>query len=467
MKSLVLFCLLLVTMAANAVVLPSVISSNMVLQQNTKAKFWGWGSPSEKIYITNSWNGKTDSTVVNGNAKWQVNIGTPTAGGPYTITVKGNNTILLENILIGEVWICSGQSNMEYNFYAGVPQMREEFAEAHKLNIRYFNIPRTTAAFPQDDCRAQWSVSDSQTLKTFSAVAYYFGKRLNQDLNVPIGLINASWGGTPAEPWTPGEKIISDSVLITAARKLNVTPWWPVTPGYAYNGMLAPLSSYAVAGAIWYQGESNTGTASTYDQLLTTMISSWREKWNINFPFYYVQLAPFKYGNRNVAALLREAQQRALSLHKTGMIVTTDLADDTLNIHPKNKKDVGFRLAKLALAETYGKNVEAAKSPFYKRMEVIKDRAIISFDSADPLLIKNTAIPTIYIAGEDQQFYPAQAIIKDGKLVAWSKQVQKPVAVRYAFSNSAIGNIFTKAGMPVAPFRTDDWMVDTSSENTK
>ena len=467
MRILFVCSLLLSAFAAKAVTLPSVISSNMVLQQNTQVKLWGGGGPSEKIYITNSWNGKTDSTVVDNNAKWKLNISTPTAGGPYSITVKGNNTILLENVLIGEVWVCSGQSNMEFNYYAGISQMREEFADAHKLNIRFFNIPKTTAAFPQDDCNAQWSVSDSQTLKSFSAVAFYFGKRLNQDLNVPIGLINASWGGTPAEPWTPSADVTSDTVLSIAAKKLNETPWWPITPGYAYNGMLAPLTNYAVAGAIWYQGESNTGSASSYDQLMKTLISSWRKNWNLDFPFYFVQLAPFKYGNKNIAALLREAQEKTLSLHKTGMIVTSDLADDTLDIHPKNKKDVGFRLAMLALTNTYGKTVEAAKSPFYKSIEIMKDKAIISFDVTEPLLIKNAAIATVYIAGADQLFYPAQAQVKNDKLVAWSKKVLKPVAVRYAFSNTATANIFTKTGMPVAPFRTDNWVVDTASENSK
>ena len=467
MKRLLFICFLLSAITARAVTLPSVIASNMVLQQKSQVKLWGWGSTTEKIYITNSWNGKTDSTVVDGNAKWQLEIATPSAGGPYTITVKGNNTILLENVLIGEVWICSGQSNMEFNFYAGIAQIREEFADAHKLNLRFFTVPRTTAEFPQDDVKGQWAVSDSQTLKSFSAVAYYFGKRLNQDLNVPIGLINASWGGTPAEPWTPLEVVSSDSVLSNAARQQNVTPWWPISPGYAYNGMLAPLTKFAVAGAIWYQGESNVGTAATYEQLFTKMISSWREQWNIDFPFYFVQLAPFKYGNKHVAALLREAQHRSLRLPKTGMVVTVDLADDTLDIHPKNKKDVGFRLANLALTENYGKPVTRARSPFFKVMEVQKEKAIISFDESEALVIKKAAIPTLYIAGEDQVFYPAQSSVKGDKLVLWSKLVKHPVAVRYAFGNTAVGNIFTAAGMPVAPFRTDAWAVDTSPVNAK
>ena len=213
---------------------------------------------------------------------------------------------------------------------------------------------------------------DSNTVKSFSAVAYYFGKQLNQDLNVPIGLIHASWGGTPAEVWTPQMNVVNDSVLSTGRTELNETKWWPIKPGYAYNAMLAPLTSYKIAGAIWYQGESNTGTASTYQKLLTTLIISWRDKWQYEFPFYFVQLAPYKYGNKNVGALLREAQFRTLNVSNTGMVVTTDLAEDTLDIHPKNKRDVGDRLAKLALLKTYNKTVKAAKSPLYDRMETKK-----------------------------------------------------------------------------------------------
>ena len=449
-------------MKPNAVTLPSVIASNMVLQQKSSVKLWGWGNPTEKIFITNSWDGKTDSTIVNGNAKWQLNINTPAAGGPYTITIKGFNTIFLQNVLIGEVWVCSGQSNMEYNYNWGLPQMKEEFVTAHKLNIRFFNIPRTTAETPQEDCKAQWTICDSNTLKSFSAVAYYFGKRLNNDLNVPIGLISASWGGTPAEVWAPADKVIADTVLNNAAHKLNKSTGWPVTPGYAYNGMIAPLFNYSIAGAIWYQGESNTGTASTYQKLFSEMIMAWREKWDKDFPFYFVQLAPYKYGNKNIAALLREAQMKTLELPKTAMVVTTDLADDTLDIHPKNKRDVGFRLAKLALSMTYGKMIVANKSPLYKKMEMVNGKAIISFDNKDGLMIKNS--DGLYIAGADKNFYPAQALIKDDKLIVWSNKVTEPKAVRYAFSNTARGNIFSIVGMPLAPFRTDNWEVDTSSQ---
>ncbi|HVG40014.1 MAG TPA: sialate O-acetylesterase [Chitinophagaceae bacterium] len=452
----VFFSFLFLSADAN-ITLPAVLSSNMVLQQKSAVKLWGWGNPTEKVYVTHSWNTTIDSTVVTENAKWMIAVNTPSAGGPYTITIKGYNQIVLENILIGEVWVCSGQSNMEYNFYWGSQQIKEELPLAAKQNIRFLNIPRTTAETPQEDGKTKWSVCDSNTLKSFSAIGYFFGKKLNEDLNVPIGLINASWGGTPAEVWTPAEKVSEDSVLQAAALKQSKATGWPIEPGFAYNGMIAPLTNFSIAGVIWYQGESNTGTATTYQHLFTTMIKAWRQKWAIEFPFYYVQLAPFTYDTKNSAALLREAQTKTLALTKTGMVVTTDLADDTLDIHPKNKKDVGLRLAKVALTDTYGQTIKGAKSPLYKSLQIVKDKAIITFDNIDGLM-KNSAINGFFVAGENRIFYPAQAnITKDSRLQVWSKKVSKPTAVRYAFSNTAVGNLFSKEGLPVAPFRTDDW----------
>lgn len=373
---------------------------------------------------------------------------------------------MLENIMVGEVWVCSGQSNMEFNYGWGSPKMKEELSLPSNPNIRFLTLPRTTAEAPQDDCKTGgWTNCDSNTIKTFSAVGYYFGKALNHELNVPIGLINTSWGGTPAEAWTPAEKIYSDSILIRAARKQNHSRYWPITPGFIFNGMIAPIINFAIAGAIWYQGESNTGTASTYDVLLQTMIGSWRQKWAKEFPFYYVQIAPFHYGNKNIAALLREAQTKVLTTPKTGMAVITDLAEDTLDIHPKNKKDVGFRLAKLALFDTYGIKVTAAKSPLFKSIQRSGNKMMLEFENdSSGLVVRNSAVKGLYIAGNDHLFYPAQAIYKNSKLMVWSKKVKAPVAVRYAFGNTAVGNLFSKESMPVAPFRTDNWEVDTSAE---
>lgn len=444
--------------------LPAVISDNMVLQQNSTAKLWGWADPGEKIFITASWNNNTDSVRTDENAKWVLPVQTPSAGGPYTVTIKGRNTIVLQNVMVGEVWICSGQSNMEMNYYWGLPQMREDFPSANNTAIRFFTVPRSTAKAPQEKGEGSWAVCDSATVKSFSAAAYYFGRKLNANLNVPIGLIHASWGGTPAEVWTPAEDVTNNAVLKSAAQKLSRASGWPITPGYTYNAMIAPLTNYAIAGAIWYQGEANTGTASTYQQLFTTMIDAWRKKWDKDFPFYYVQLAPFAYGNKAIGALLREAQTKTLALPKTDMAVITDIGGDTADIHPKNKRDVGYRLANLALTDTYGQTIEGAKSPLFAAMSISRNEMTLSFANADKgLLQKGKEITGFFIAGADKIFYPAQARIKGNSLLVWNKDTKDPVAVRYAFSNTAVGNVFSKEGLPLAPFRTDDWEVDTGS----
>lgn len=443
--------------------LPSIINSNMVLQQQSAVKLWGWAAPAEKIFITTSWNNKTDSVVTTGDANWQATVQTPAAGGPYTITLKGNNEVVLDNVLIGEVWVCSGQSNMQMSQEWGLPDVKAELPNSYNKNIRFFQIPQTTSLYPQDDCVGQWKVCDSNTLKSFSAVGYFFGRKLNTELNVPIGLINSSWGGTPAETWTPEKIVNADTTLVNAAAKIKPAAWWPHAPGLTYNAMIFPLTNYTIAGTIWYQGESNTNTAATYTQLLTAMIDSWRRQWNKDFPFYFVQIAPFKYGNYNIGPLLQEAQTAAMKHSNVGMAVITDLVDDTNDIHPKNKHDVGLRLANWALAKTYHKPIAVYKSLFYSNLDVQKGKAVITFDETDAgLHLKDKKIKELYVAGEDKIFYPAEAKIQGDKLIVWSKNVTQPAAVRYAFGNTAIGNLFGKGELPVAPFRTDQWDVDTS-----
>ncbi|HRQ49196.1 MAG TPA: sialate O-acetylesterase [Agriterribacter sp.] len=444
--------------------LPGVLSNNMVLQQQSTVNLWGWSAPGEKIFITTSWSTITDSTMASGDAKWDIAVKTPAAGGPYTITFKGNNTVVLHNIMVGEVWVCSGQSNMEWSSLNGLPQIEAGLPNSANTNIRFFHIPKTTALTPQEDCAATWAECNPETLKSFSAVAYYFGKQLQQKLNVPIGLINTSWGGTPAEVWTPEEAVEKDPELKAAAATIGATNWWPNAPGRAYNAMIAPVTPFNIAGAVWYQGESNTGTASTYKKLMITLIDSWRKDWNRDIPFYYVQIAPFAYGNKNIGALLREAQTQTLTHPNTGMAVITDLVDNVKDIHPKNKQDVGYRLAAWALAETYHKEGLAYKSPMYKNMVVNKNKVTVYFNNAPNGLVVTGGekkATEFYIAGEDKNFLPADVKIEGDHVILSNKQIKNPVAVRFAFSNTAIANIFSKEGLPVNPFRTDNWEVDT------
>lgn len=438
--------------------LPNVLSSNMVLQQRSQVNLWGWCEPGEKIAITASWNNKEDSVKGTRDGNWKLSLPTPAAGGPYTITIKGQNTLVLDNILLGEVWICSGQSNMEMCETWGLPDVKQELPSCYNANIRFFHVPRTTATHPQDNCPGKWTVCDSNELKQFSAVAYFFGKKLNRELNVPIGLIEASWGGTPAETWTPARLVDDDPVLKAAAEKQTPANGWPYTPGYCYNGMIAPLTPFVIAGALWYQGEGNTVAPDTYGKLLTTMIASWRAAWNAPLPFYYVQIAPFAYGVKNQGTIIREQEARTMRLENTGMVVISDLVEDTTDIHPKNKHDVGLRLANWALAETYHHSGITYKNPTYQSMEIKGDKITITFmDAPNGLALRGKEPGEWVIAGADRVFYPAKGKIEGNKVIVSAPAVKTPVAVRYQFDNAGIGNIFGKEGLPLAPFRTDDW----------
>lgn len=450
--------------------LPAIFSDNMVLQQKSAVAIWGWSSPGQKIYVTNSWNNTTDSTRATGGARWKLTINTPAAGGPYTLTINGGNTITLNNVLIGEVWVCSGQSNMEWSSGSGLVKDDSAQATGNHPYIRFLQVTHTTSEYPQDDQPAVWRECTSETLKSFSSVAYFFGKKLSTALNVPVGLINASWGGTPAEVWTPEDAIATSSELKAAADNQGSNEWRPHLTGSAYNAMIYPFTQFSIAGVIWYQGESNVGEALLYDNLMRTLIGSWRKAWNKELPFYYVQIAPFKYSRKYSSALLREAQTKTMGLPETGMVVISDLTENVNDIHPKQKKGVGDRLAGWALAETYHEPAGAYRSPQYKKIEIKKDKAIVYFDYAqDGLIIKSDdkkpKATEFYIAGKDKIFFPADIKIEGDHVIVSSKQVKEPEAVRFSFSSAGIGNIFNRAGLPVAPFRTDSWELDMKEKD--
>jgi sialate O-acetylesterase len=459
---LLVFC---VTLTFAQLRLPSLVSSGMVLQQNDSVKLWGWAGPDELVYVTTGWDNRKDSTRANNGAKWSLKVKTPKAGGPYKIDIKTRgNTTTLNDVLIGEVWFCSGQSNMDWSYYHGLKDIRAELPTCYNKNIRFFHILKTTSDYPQDDVKGSWEICDSTSLKRFSAVGYYFGKRINQQLNVPVGLIHSSWGGTPAETWVPDSYIAKDAVLQEAANKLQTFKWWPSAVGKAYNAMVAPVTNYNIAGALWYQGESNTGTNSTYHPLMVALINSWREAWKKDFYFNLVQIAPYTYGNHNVGALVQEAQTKLLSHPKTGVIVITDLVDNIKDIHPSNKHDVGLRLANWALGETYGVTGIAYKSPRFEAMTIAKGKATLTFKNApNGLISKEKLVSGFFVSGEKEQWFQAEAKIEGNKVTVWSKNVSTPAQVRFGFGNTLIGNVFSKEGLPVVPFRTDSWEVDQSA----
>lgn len=457
-KFLILSLILILTISAKAnIILPSIFNDHMVLQQKSEVIIWGWAKPQEKIKITTSWDTAAIHTTADSNANWKIILKTPEAGGPYSITFEGYNNIILNDILIGEVWLCSGQSNMEWTAKAGIDNAGQAIQEADIPQIRFFTVGHKTADDPQLDLEGEWVVSSPETMKNFSAVAYFFGRRLNNELNVPIGLINSSWGGTPAEVWANAEAIASEAVISEAAAKLEEVPWGPVKPGKAYNAMIAPLIPFKIAGALWYQGESNVGSPETYTQLLQKLIQNWREEWNHQFPFYYVQIAPYKYGQPEQGVLLRDAQRRVENIvPNTGMVVISDIGN-TEDIHPTNKHDVGLRLANYALNKTYGKADIPYSGPRYREMKVEGNKVRLIFDHAENGLVSRGGPLTDFeIAGKDKNFQEASAKIEGNTIIVQAKSVKNPEAVRFGWSNTATPNLFNKDGLPASSFHTDD-----------
>jgi len=462
----ILFVLLLLVISTNAfsnIRLPNIIGSHMVVQQKSKIKIWGWGSPAEKVTIKPSWDTTQYVAETNNGAKWSTEILTPKAGGPYTISIIGENTIILEDVMVGEVWVCSGQSNMEWSGDQGLQETKDEAPNATNTNIRFFYVPKSTSEYPQENIDAKWVVCNPEDMKHFSAIGYFFGKNLQANLNGPVGLINANWGGTPAETWTPEYVINTSPIIKKGAAELSDFPWWSSKTAITYNAMIAPLTNYTIAGVIWYQGESNTGSHYAYEQLFTGMIDAWRLAWKKDFPFYFMQIGPFSYERLNIGALLREAQTKSALHTNTGMVVLSDLVPDTNNIHPTRKIEVAARLANLALHNTYGFSQILANGPLYKSYSLDKDEVIIQLDNiGGGLICKDKEISQFQIAGADKIFIPAQAKIVGNTIVVTNKDIKNPIAVRYSFSNTAIGNVFNKEGLPLNLFRTDNWEMDTS-----
>ncbi|WP_264537994.1 sialate O-acetylesterase [Flavobacterium sp. N1736] len=485
--------------------LPALVSDNMVLQQNAKVNVWGWASPNEKISIHPEWLTTTIETVANPDGTWKTTLDTPTGSEKtYTITITATNKIILNNILIGEVWICSGQSNMyfpvgkeEGTWKTGVKNYQEEVKNASYPNIRLFTVLTNASPKPLDDVIGSWKKCSPESINTFSAVAYFFGRELYQKLNVPIGLISSSWGGTKAEAWTSqnvlesdvsflpilqqdakNEKIYQEKLeayylalinerIASAANAAKSEIKKPKkeankTSYVLYNAMLYPLINYTMKGVIWYQGESNSGQANLYRTLFPAMVKNWRDDWKQgDFPFYYVQIAPHKGQNADI----REAQLMSLkTITNSGMVVTTDVGDAN-NIHPIDKQTVGHRLALLARAKTYNENKLVYSGPIYNHMKIKNQKAQLFFDYAESGLKKDgETLKEFEIAGDDQIFYPANAKIEGKTIVVSSSKVKNPAAVRFAWKAVPEPNLFNTENLPASPFRTDDWIDKTEKK---
>lgn len=452
---------LLISAVQAQISLPAVFADHMVLQQKSDVPVWGWARASATIKVVGSWAPHdTVTTVVRPDGNWNVALKTAEAGGPYSLSISGDGNCELKDVMLGEVWLCSGQSNMEWTPMSNIDNRDAEIAAANYPDIRFFHIAKRGAATPQNDCDATWAVCTPETMKNTSAIAYFFGRNLQKELDVPVGLIVSAWGGTPAEVWTPRE-LVMENKEIREAIPDKTYPWWPVEPGVLYNQMIHPVVPYSLAGVLWYQGESNRDHASSYGVLLKTMIESWRKDFGKELPFYQVQIAPHTYNaNDNGPALVREHQEWiSRTVPATGMVVVSDCVADIKDIHPTDKQSVGLRLANMALGKTYGRLASGYESPVFKSLTVNKNKAIVSFLYADNgLMCKDKQITGFRIAGADGVFHPAKAQIKDQTVILTSPKVKNPVTVHYCFDDATIGNLFNKEGLPVAPFRSDrEW----------
>lgn len=447
--------------AVGQVALPSIFSDHMVLQRNAEVKIWGWGGRGNQLWILPGWSKDTVKVTCDGNARWSATLKTPEAGGPYEIKfVNRRMTTSLKDILIGEVWLCSGQSNMEWGAQNKHQEMLDELTKPTNNNIRLLHVNRTGSDTPQENFINTWEKASNERLQEFSAIGYFLAQKLNEELDVPIGIISANIGGTNAEVWIPKEAVESDPVLLADAQTYLPHRSRPTTIGASWNSMLNPLKGFNIAGFCWYQGEANVSNYQNYGKLMNVLVDSWREEWGQEFPFYYVQIAPHPYKqSTNVeqkAALLREQQAILLKQPKTGMVVVSDLVPDVKNIHPPYKREVANRLADIALVEVYGKKKQDYKSPVYRSHTVRGNEVIVEFDYVENgLMVKGNTIKELFIAGEDNVYKVADAKIEGNKLIISNATVEKPRSVTFSFSDVAIGNLFNKKGLPVAPFRIE------------
>jgi sialate O-acetylesterase len=468
---------------SSALRLAAIFGNNMVLQRQQAVPIWGWAAPD--AVVTVKFAGQTKTTHAGADGRWLVKLGKLKASAkPQNLVVESGETKIYTNILVGEVWLASGQSNMEkpignHSGQRPVFNAEQELAAANYPNIRIFQVEKALAAPPWKDLgtNSGWRVCSSNSLNSisFSAAAYFFGREVHTNLNVPVGLVESSWGGTRIEPWTPpvGFEAVPSQAKFAETR-LTTNRISNTRPMAICNAMIAPLAGFALRGAIWYQGESNLmGTNADNDYLdypdkMTALVGGWRQIWGEgDFPFYFVQIAPYKYaGGKLRRAVSPEMlpefwtlQSRAArQIKNTGVIVTTDLADNLDDIHPRDKQDVGHRLALLALNKTYGEKNVVCSGPVFQKMKIEGDIAVLAFEHADAGLASKDGRPLTWftIAGADGKFVPADAKIAGGTVEVSAAGIEKPVAVRFAWDETAQPNLINGAGLPAEPFRTDN-----------
>ncbi len=440
--------------------LPAIFGNHMVLQQQTDAAIWGTATPGKTVKVTTSWDRKSYNSRAGADGNWKVKVKTPVAGGPYAITISDGKVLKLENVLIGEVWICSGQSNMAMTMsgYANQPILNgnEDIATSENPSMRLFRVAQKLSGEPLSDFTGEWKECTPENVANFSATAWYFGRMVQKVTGVPVGLICSSWGGTRIEPWMSAQGVRKFDFLTLPDVKTTSNQ----APTVLFNAMINPMVGYAIRGGIWYQGEANRNEPEKYEKLLPGLVENWRAEWGIgDFPFYYVQIAPYDYGTSGLSsAYLREAQLKAsTAIPHIGMASVMDAGEKDC-IHPANKKVAGERLAYQALANTYGKKGIAFSGPVLKEMTVEGNMVKLTFDhTGNGLTTFGKELVNFKVAGENKRFYPAFAAITSTGITLFSPSVAKPVAVRYAFDDFVVGELFNNGGLPASSFRTDNW----------
>jgi sialate O-acetylesterase len=493
--------------SSGEVSLPAMFSEHMVLQSGVPVPVWGWADPGEEVTVTIGQQTKT--TKAGANKKWGVKLDPLSVGEPQRLIVKGRNTIEIADVLVGEVWLCSGQSNMAFTVGKAM-NFEQEKTAADLPKIRMFTVLSGTAPQPEEMCGGKWAVCSPETVASFSAAGYFFGRELHAKLKVPVGLIHSSVGGTAIESWTSleAQKDVPRLKFMFDDWDKRIAAWDPEQakgkrerqkleekaeadkakaggkkpkpasrvpmdpkrdqnrPANLFNGKISPLIPYAIRGAIWYQGESNASTverASAYQLQLKLLIADWRKRWATEFPFAWVQLPEYTARSPEGWALVREAMLKSLQVPGTGMAVALGLGD-AKDIHPKNKQEVGKRLAIWALAEVYaptGAKPEnrVSTGPLYATHKISGKEVSITFTQAPGLMARDGELKGFTIAGEDKEWKAATAKIANGSVVVSHPEVAKPAAVRYAWACNPEFNLFNAAGLPASPFRTDDWPV--------
>ncbi len=482
-SSLVL--LFLASALSAAVKLPALISDHMLLQRNLPVHIWGDAEPGEAITVTLAASRAT--VTANAIGRWMVTLPPMAAGGPFALTVAGQTTVVVKDVAVGEVWVASGQSNMEWPM-GKVRNAEAELAGANQPSIRLFRVRHKVSDVPVRDVDGSWQLCTPESVKSFSAAGYFFARNLTEKLGVPVAIIESDWGGTPAEAWTSPTALTADPALLPhladwskvianypdtqSAYERRRKEWeekratpnppaapqgpgHPWQPGGLYNGMIAPLTPYTIRGVIWYQGESNAGSfrAALYERLFETMIQDWRHAWGLgDFPFLFVQLANYNRTGNNGWPIVREAQRQALSLRNTGMAVTIDIGEPQ-DIHPTNKQDVGLRLALAARAVAYGENLEYS-GPVLRTAASESGKMRVWLDHADGLAMRSSGQGGGFeVAGKDGVYQPAECRIEGSTVVVASPQVTDPVMVRYAWADNPPSPLVNAAGLPASPFR--------------